>query len=267
MQDVAIVVSVAQTFDDIWGAQASLLNKYWPDREWPTYFLTDTNKEKVSFPGIKFVQTGDDPDIDLRKRFELFLSQTDAEYVLITLGDFFLTKTVKDDDLKKLIGRMEKEGLSYIRLSSHPKPRRKDKIKSEKGFYNLDFEQNYMVNLTPGLWRVEFLRHVIEKSNGQNGWYFEASMTKFAKECGIKGLVSLSGEYEYIDGIGRGRLFRKAYRYLKKNNLYDGNRTVWSRCHEIIYFTKLFLAAHMPRRLLRALKAIGRKHGHTYYSD
>lgn len=264
---MSILVSTCQAFSDIWGVQAGQLDKYWGDRPWPTYFLTDTNKDKVRLDNVSFIEAGPKTGMDVIKRLDYFLSQIDSPYVFITLDDYFLIRPVKTREIIQLVERMKEEDLSYVRLYLHPKYKRKDKIKGQKGFYRLDYSRDYMVNLYPGIWKTDFLRHAIKTSKAENIWYFEASLTKIAKEANAECLVSLHKEYEFIDGVRKGKFLHKSYRYLKKNHLYEGNRGVNTWRYEISLGIRTLIGRCIPKWLKRKLKAYGRKHGKIYYSD
>lgn len=261
---MTIIVNSCDKFSDIWAAQIALLNKHWPGRPFRTILLTDTNSNGYSFNGIDVICAGKGTEIAQRLAFAIPLIGT--KYVFMTLDDYFLTKDVASSKFGVLLTRMESDGIEYVRLFPDPRHKRKDKIKGERGMYRVDLNRSYSVNLYPGVWDVALLADTTT-GPAKTVWQYEVSLTQKAKLRGSKGLVSLHDEYCFVDGVRKGKFLHKAYKYLKKNDLYSGTRGLNSRWYELKIGFKTFVSARAPKWMLDMAKKIGRMYGHTYFSD
>ena len=77
-----LLIHSCDKFSDLWEAHVKLLNKNWPDRNCPTYILTDSNNEQT-FKNVEVLSAGDNKEIT--ERIKYALNYIDTEYILVTL--------------------------------------------------------------------------------------------------------------------------------------------------------------------------------------
>lgn len=261
---MTILISSCDEYSDTWHAQTALMNRYWGNRHCRTILLTDTNKNGFVLPGIEIIEAGEGARIIERMRKAM--EEIKTEYVFFTLDDFMLRDFVKNDIITSHIEKMDNEEISYMRCFLRPKPKRKNKIKGSKGFYNCDLNKNYQVNLSPSIWKKEFLEKTL-LIDIDNIWHYEVILPVIAKESNAKCLISLHGEYPFIDTIKKGKFIRKGYRFLKKEGLYNGKRKVNTRMREIGLAIKTNFMRHSPRFAQTIVRTIAHKRGKMVFSD
>lgn len=261
---MTVLISSCDKFSDIWKAQVALMNKYWPNRSCRTIILTDTNKNGISFPDVDIIEVGEGAEII--ERMQEAVKHIDTEYVFLTLDDYMLCDFVKNDLIKEHINKMEEEDISYLRYYLRPKPKRKQKIKGEKGFYRCDLENNYQVNLYPSLWKRTFLENTLS-FDIDNIWHYEVALTAIAKANDARCLISLNKEYSFVDTVRKGKFLHKGYRFLKKEGLYDSDRKINTWRYEISLAIRTAIMRHAPGFIRKLVKKIGRKQGKVQFSD
>ena len=258
---LTLIISSCDKFSDIWEVQVELLNRNWSDRNMKTLMVTDKSTSK-SYKNVKIFSAGE--KMEFSKRLKASLSAVTTEYVLIILDDYFITQKINSHKIKSLVRVMDEEELDYLRIYSRPKTVIRN-FNEYKNLYEIDTEKNYAVNLYPGLWRVSFLKETFKVP--MSAWEYEVSLSKIAKELNANCVMTRGGEFPFLNGIVKGKFFRKANRYLKVHNLYNGDRTVLSIMDTIKYKTKLYSSLLLPEKIKRKIKKILRRYGYHFYSD
>lgn len=255
--NLTLLIHSCGKFSDLWDAHVYLLNKNWADRGVDTFIATDDETDK-SYPGVTIVSAGAGKEIT--ERTEYILPQINTKYVLVTLDDYFLTKPIISSKIERLVDIMEEESLDYMRLFYRPKKKRyKTKFKS---VFSYDMSGDYVVNLYSGIWRKDF----IEKTLGEklNAWEYEVKLSDMARRLNAKCMVSLGNEFPIMDVVRKGRILNKAHWYLKRHNLYHGDRPVMPILSEFNLFVKTwinrFASKLLPASLYNRMKvALGIK--------
>ncbi len=264
--DYEIIISTCDKFSDLWEANVALLNQNWPDRNAPTYLVTDDPTDKA-FPGVEVVCAGAGREITDRLRTAL--ERIRAEYVILTLDDYFFTRRIDQKKIDRALRFMREQAVDYIQLYPQPKGflRRDGARESAQypGIYMVDLsEGNYKVVLTPGIWRTDFMRKTLTGS--MNAWQYEVSLTPRARHLGAKCATSNCGELPYLDVIRKGKLLRKAHRYFQKNPIYRSQREVMKWKDECILQIRTQLRFWLPKWMFRLIKKLMIRAGHTFYS-
>lgn len=213
-----LLIHSCDKFSDLWDAHVKLLNKNWPDRNCPTYILTDSCNERT-FRNVEILSAGDKKEIT--ERIKYALNHIDTEYILVTLDDYFPTTPIETHRIERLLDIMDKEGYDYLRLYHLPKGGLS--VSNENEVYNLALDGDYRVNLYVGIWRKDFMAKTLGDKE-LNAWEFEVTLTENARRANGKCAVSLGGEFPILDVVRKGRILPKAAKYLKRNDLYHGNR-------------------------------------------
>jgi len=246
---VSLVIHSCDKFSDLWDAHVTLLNKNWADRTLDTFIVTDKQTDK-EYENVQILSAGNGKEIT--ERIEYALPYIKTEYVLVTLDDYFDAYPISNEKIERLLDIMDAERLDYICIFDRPKTNKKKK--GYKNLYEVDLNKDYRVNLYPGLWRKSFIEKTIREP--LNAWMYEVSLTKIAKEVNAKCLQSKGGEFPILDVVRKGKILRKANRFLKKHDLYHGERPVRTVQEEMKLFVITWGNRLLPKRLSSWLKKI-----------
>lgn len=257
---ITLVISSCDKFSDLWDAHIQLLNKNWKDRNIDTILVTDKETSK-NYEGVRIISTGEGKEFS--ERIQEIIPYIKTEFLLITLDDYFLTKKIYTERIQNLVLAMEREDFDYIRVFGIPNSKRK--IRGYESLYKIDLNGNYQVNLYPGIWRKSFLELTLEER--LNAWEYEVSLTKTARKVDAKCAMSKGKEFEILDVVRKGQLLNRANKYLKKHNLYHGNRSKISYLKELKLDIMFYGKEVLPKWFIKFIKKILVKNGYQFYSD
>lgn len=218
-----LLIHSCDKFSDLWDAHVKLLNKNWLDRNCRTCILTDASNPQ-QFDGVEVMSAG--AGMEITERIRYALTQITTNYVLVTLDDYFVTTPISSARIERLIDIMEAKGYDYVRLFD--RPRGGLTPTEEKDFFDLSLKGDYKVNLYPGIWRTDFMAKTLG-DKVLNAWEFEVTLTDNARAANGKCAVSLGCEFPILDVVRKGKILPKAAHYLRRHNLYHGNRPRMSR--------------------------------------
>lgn len=262
-KDCSIIISSCDKFNDLWDANVTLLQKNWADRGVNTYIVTDEPTDK-SFKGVEVLSAGAGTEITERIRFALETVKT--KYVIFLLDDYFLTEPVNDKKIEDCIGVMEKEGLHYLRLYTFLNAKYfKEKIGGYGDVFRVTTDARYNINLYPCVFERDFLSATLNSK--MNAWQYEVSLTKAGAAYGAKCALVNPNAIGMLDVVRKGKLIRKAKRYLDKNDLYHGDREVMDIFNTLKLGTTYRLKALLPRGVTRFVRKLLKKCGKKFYSD
>lgn len=261
-----ILISSCQKYADLWQGNILLLNRNWSDRNAATYLVTD-EQTNISFPGVTILCAGS--GLEFTQRLAFALENLSAEYVLLTLEDYYFTRPIQGQAVENALDFMDRCNVDYLQL--YPQPAgflRRDGAKEAPGypgFYFVDTHHGqYKVVLTPGLWRRDFLRKTLQ--DPMNPWEYEVSLTAQARELGAVCATSNRGEMPYLDVIRKGKVLPSAAAYFRKEAIYSGSRPVMSRWQAWVLDMRTFLKFYLPAWMLRILKRWMGKLGCHFYT-
>lgn len=262
----SVIISTCDNFSDLWEANVKLLNENWKDRNAETFLVTDCPRE-ADLQEVSLICAGEGTEITQRLKYAL--ENVKTKYILFTLDDYFLTKSIDNSVILKDIQMMEDNNLDYLclfKVSINSLRREKaQKIKNHKKCYVRNcFEGDYKVILYPGLWRTDFMKKTVEET--LNAWQYEVALTGMARDLNAKCAVSNNNEFPFLDVIRKGKILRKANRYFKKNPIYSSDREIMKATDEAKITIKTFLRNWLPKGLFKSIKRFMIKRGHTYYS-
>lgn len=250
--NLTLLIHSCELFSDLWDAHVKLLNKNWADRGIDTFIVTDDKTNKV-YPGVQIISAGRGKEITERTAFALPKIKT--KYVLVTLDDYFLTKPIVSGRIDRLVDIMEREKLDYMRLFYRPKKKR---IKSEyKDIYYYDMSGDYSVNLYPGIWRKDFIEKTLTEK--LNAWEYEVKLSGIARSLNASCMVSLGKEFPILDVVRKGKILNNANRYIRKHQLYKGNRPVMPLKTELFLLIKEWVGRIAVKILPRSMFVLLRK--------
>lgn len=257
---MSLLISTCDKFSDLWDANHYFLNMNWANRNIDTFLVTDKETDK-KYDDVKIVSTGNNDQMPTR--INKALAQINTPYVLLTLDDYFLIKTIDNNVFNEIIHFMNQNNIDYCRLYPINKEKKKY-TKSNHFFYSINLKKEYAVNLYPGVWKTEFLKKTF--SNNIDAWKYEVSLTKCALDNNAKCVVYKPKAFEILDVVRKGKVLHKANRYLKKNHISIGTRPIVSWKTEIRYFIFGTFSHLLPNPIKRLVKRIMRKMGFEFYS-
>lgn len=260
-ENLAVLISSCDKFSDLWREHVRLYHENWEGTPIRTFLVTDKETD-VSLDGIEIIVAPAEYAFPQRIRYAL--QYIEADYVLLTLDDYFTIRTIKYDSLMYLVGRAKTEKIDYLMLYD----RRKDKprkFSSLDVLEKIDLHQKYAITLYPAIWHKDFLSKAAKEN--LSPWLFEVSLTKTAREASANCYFSPAGTFRILDVVRKGKVLHKAARYFQRHGICIGTRPKISRFTEIKLAVMDWISWHAPKRFLRFIKRIGRKLGMNFYSE
>lgn len=262
--EVTMLILSCDAFSDLWDGHARLLDENWPDRNIPTYIVTDAPND-WKHEGVTVLSIGADAEWSDRL-FGAINSVVDTEFVFVTLDDYFLVKQVDDSQICNLVKTMKEESLDYVRLFPRPKKATREELPGHAGLRWVDTSCMYSVNLYSGVWKRDFLASTVR--NPENAWQYEVALHKRAQEYGARCAVSERKEFVILDVVRKGKLLHSAAAYFRKHpGLYEGKRDVNTWGYEIRLTIQQLASRHLPQPFHSLAKSIARKCGMRFFSD
>ena len=262
MKELTMLIFSCEKFSDLWDAHVRLLEENWPDRGMKTYLVTDA-PHQTDFAHVSVLPAGRDASFTARVRCACAAVHT--KYIFLTLDDYFLIHPVDSEHIQQLVDVMEREKLDYLRLYDRPKRATGAQLVGERDLYHIINDTRYSVNLYAGIWRKDFL---LRTAVGERSpWSYEASLSHAAVALHGNCAMDAAHVFQILDVVRKGKILNKANRYLKKRDLYHGDRPVQSRWYEIALAVRTFGVRHMPRPVVELARQFMMKRGRHYYSQ
>lgn len=260
--DITMLIFSCDKFSDLWDAHVSQLEKYWGDRNIETFIVTDRKTEK-NYSNVTILAAGE--DADFTDRLSYALMEVKTEYVFVTLDDYFLIQRVSNERINELIAAMKALSLDYVRLFPNPRRANVRRIEGYPFLISIDNSVMYSVNLYAGIWKKEFIKSTVRER--KNPWQYEVSLSAIAQEYKAKCAVSTRKEFVILDVVRKGKILNKANWYLKKHDIYHGEREVHSYGYEIKADIKRYCIKAMPKPVFNLVRKAMIKLGFHFYSQ
>lgn len=260
-EKIAILISSCDAFSDLWEWHIKLLKQNWVGQRIPVYLVTDKPTEK-SYEGVEIIVAEGSMDFPMRIKYATH--KIGAQYVLLTLDDYFLIDKVQAQRIEYLLSRVETEKIDYLSLYNRRRvnPKRYTPIEDLE---TIDLRQKYAVTLYPAIWSADFLRKTVFED--LNAWQYEPTLTNTALKENANCQFSGAGTFVILDVVRKGKVLRKANSYFKKNGIHIGDRPLIGRATEIKLALMDFINWHAPKWVSRILKKIAKKMGMRFYSE
>ncbi len=260
-QDITMLIISCDKFSDLWEGHIKMLNKFWPNRNFDAFIVSETNP--ISFGGAPVIACG--TNLEWTERLSIALSKIKTEYVFLTLDDYFLVHQPNEFLLERYFDFIKESNIDYFRLFKRPKRKLKNRVKSLKGVYKIDNKQRYGVNLYSAIWRKDFLVATINEK--KNAWQFEVSLPKKSYLYNANCYMTTNNVFQILDVVRKGKLLRKARRYFNKHkDIYNGARPTNSFSFEAKLFFRTWASRLLPAPISKRLRKFFGKHGYNYYS-
>lgn len=249
---VTCLIFSCDKFSDLWDGNLKMFRRYWPDKDFDTYIVTDKPSNKT-YPDAKIIAAG--ADVEWTDRLKFALEYVKTDYVFLTLDDYFLIKPVDNEKMEGYVDLMIEGGYDYIRFFPRPKAATREELEGYNGIYHVENNSGYSVNLYSSLWEKKFLAFTVEEP--RTPWDYEVTLYQRAVEYNARCLVCNNKEFEILDVVRKGKLLHKAKWYFDKHpGIYEGNREVQSLWYEIKLFFKTEINRHCPDFMRDTLRNI-----------
>jgi hypothetical protein len=110
---IAMLVVSCDRYSDLWEPCFRLLDKYWPERDFDVYLMS--NFMDFEWPGVKVIKVGE--DISYSDNLRAAVAQVPEQWLLLWLEDLLLCAPVRNDRVMSIIGAAQRRGAGYLKLS------------------------------------------------------------------------------------------------------------------------------------------------------
>lgn len=218
----AVLITSCDAFEDCWAPYAHGLHKYWPDCPFPVHLIT--NERVFTDPVIQTLRVS--PDRGWAKNLREAISRIDADVLLYTHEDFWISERVDTQAILDYVSYIRDGVADYIRLYPAPGPDMPFPPDSRLGI--LADEASYRTSLQKALWRKTVLLELLR--DDESCWQFELAGTPRSRIYGDRFLCvqrSSAGSgrglpcgINYVcTAINKGRWSTEAVEYAQREGL------------------------------------------------
>ena len=258
-QNVAIAVVSFDKYSDVWDVFALCINKYWKDRPYKTYLIT--NDASPKYNGIEIVKTGE--EVSWSYRVKKALETIREEYIMLLLEDYLISEDVDNDRVENALKYMKSNAVDYLRIA--PIPTIKN-TKSGEFATALTSNMVYGVNLQAAIWKRDYLLKVINEEN-LSAWEVEARQ-KFGSPTRIEGKCCATNDFivQYLNGIIQGKWYIKTIEGLATCGIEVplGERSVMTDKDMRRENMRNYLLHHISPKVIHRLKPVAKKLGFKF---
>lgn len=161
----AVVISSCDAYSDLWTPFFNLFWKYWPDCPFPVYLIS--NFQTYSHPRVIPLRIGDDRNWSYQMRAAL--SRLGTEHVLLMLEDYFLRRSVQNQEVLTGLMTLRRLGGSMLRLVPRPPP--DEPVFGYPWIGRIRAGAPYRVSTQSAFWRRQDLMDLMR--DGESIWQFE----------------------------------------------------------------------------------------------
>lgn len=262
-ESYSILVIGCKKHEQIADRYYKLANIFWPSSLKETVFCTDTITDfQKSFSNGKIIS---DNSGSFANRIEAGVATLGTNYIILLLDDYYLTKSIDENEIQKLINYLQSKNINYCKLIGLPKCFKKNK--DFGGTYLLKKDTHYGISLQPSIWKKEALLEALSLCKGLSAWEVEAAFSSYQKLHFKECLTYNKNFLHYKNGVLRGKLFPYTNRLLSKNDIEPLNLQKISYIKYLSFSMRQHISTHLPVWIRKIGKKIGKKHGKTYYSE
>lgn len=258
-QNMAIAVISFDKYSDIWDVFVLCINKYWKNRKYATYLVT--NEACPKYDGIEIVNTG--KEVSWSYRVRTALNTISEEYIMLLLEDYLISEDVDNEKVDKALKYMKKQGLDYLRIAPIPVIKN---AKREDFASAITPNMIYGVNLQAAIWKRDYLLKVLTNED-YNAWEIEARQ-KFGEPTRVDGKCYAANDFviQYLNGIIQGKWYIKTVESFAALGIEIplGERTVMTDKDMRRENIRNFFLHHVPPKLIYVLKPLAKKLGFRF---
>jgi hypothetical protein len=204
-----MLIASCDAYSDLWEPYFALLRRHWPDCPFPIALITEAKRPELR--GVRALCLGE--SLDWSSLMLKALDSLSTPYILFSLEDFFLRRSVNTPRVVHLLEDVKRQNLSMLRLIARPGPTGQHSKGDEFG--EIPANVPYRVSTQAAFWRVEVLRNLLV--TGESAWQFEVNGSSRSDPYeGFAGVWDAALPYGHHT-VERGRWFPWAalrFRYL-----------------------------------------------------
>lgn len=264
---MAILVIGFDGYSDLWDDYFGLLNKFWPNRKYPTFL--SNNVLKPHYENVSVINCGH--DAEWSRKVKLALEVIDNQYICLLLEDFFTGDVVINEEIDDAIEFISNNNVKYYKLNSFSKVN-SSKYKKYKYLHTIPGNLPYGVSLQPAIWEKRFLEELLGNEN-YNAWKFEYARVKESlnkTNFPLEGCVFDDRNILKIQhGVVQGQFLPPVVKYFEKRNyvLDTSKRKIMSTKDYVIYRLKINSKTIIPIIFQAPVKKVLKLFGLRFVSD
>jgi len=188
--NIAMVLSSCDKYEDTWAPFFIQLHKYWPNFSMPVYLSTETKSYSFSNFKIECPLSKKKVYKQWSERLLKLLESVNEEYILFMLDDFWLTETVDTKSFLNCYTYLKNNSaIGFICLKQEIKDYSSQEDKNNvhdceyPELWECSKEKAFRITTQAGIWRKKYLIKLLRKH--ESAWYFETRASwrsKFYKE-------------------------------------------------------------------------------------
>lgn len=110
---VAMLVVSCDRYSDMWEPCFTLLDRYWPDRDFDVYLMT--NFRDFEWPGVRVVKVGE--DVAYADNLRAAIQHVRHDWILLWLEDLLLCSPIDNARVMSIIAHAQRQEAGYLKLS------------------------------------------------------------------------------------------------------------------------------------------------------
>lgn len=254
---LALVGIFYDGYYDVWEDFLELKERYWKDCPYPLYIVNQTKDlEYKKDYDVTVIHAG--IDAEYSKKVRTAIDKIDADYMLLLLEDFFMSREIFGGVFDETLNLMAKHAIRYYSM-----PLSEFMIVGDgKAFNGMDYlfdvapTKEYTLNCQPAIWEKKFLQKSIGQGN-YNAWIFEGIYIKSTKAHTEEFLKQCKIDTRNILGLKHGVLQGYLFPYLR--NFYKSQGYEMKNNRPVLPFVirvKRWIRYNLPRFCLQRIKKL-----------
>jgi len=204
-----MLVASCDSYSDLWPALSMSMRRYWPDCPFPRFLLTN---HKEAPAGFSTLAVG--PDVSWSANLVHALEQLETDYVLLSVDDLLLTKTVRTDSVLEAVRWATVNRVTALQLVSHEHLWGGAWSRSSLPPIRLPSGATYRASTVFTLWNRDGLLRLLNPA--ENAWQFEyLGSERLSPNSPV--FLTTRSHFAYLNGVIKGKLTRSAVKFCKNN--------------------------------------------------
>jgi len=204
-----MLIASCDAYSDLWPALSMSMNRHWPDCPFPRFLLTNHKKAPAGFSTLAVGR-----DISWSANLMRALNQLEEDYVLLSVDDLLLRKTVRTDAVLEAVRWASVTGVTALQMvsfehiwSSAWSVRRPPAIWLPPG-------ATYRASTVFTLWNRNGLLRILNPA--ENAWEFEYRGTE-RLSANSGSFLTTRSHFSYLNSVIKGKLTRSAVKLFNDN--------------------------------------------------
>ena len=266
--DIAIVLTIFDGYEDLWDDCIKYLDKYWPTHP-QIYAFTNVKKHDwknvITFPVGK--------DAEWSRKAQKAIEVVPQKYFILLLEDFYVGSAVNETEVLRLVNFMDENGIGYAKLCDNNRIIHKKKKQYKKGYpYEVIYQdEDYAISLQTAIWNKKFFKQLVGMEN-YNAWVFELNQVKKARSAEHVAMTNAIDDPRNIlhikHGALQGKMIPATVEYFEKiGDPLSTNRPVMTGSEFKKYYVKQFGKDITPKFAVQFVKGIAKKLGYSFVEE